>query len=467
MSNVIYAQVSFIDDFDDTLENVMAAEGHVDGIVVVEDGSFTRNMVVKLMSHGAHVVYHPWNDNFPQYRNASLNAARELNGDWVLISDADEHFNAELFRDLKPKIIPFLEEKGVEIAGIRCNEQFSDVEWLDDLDKLKESPGGYRQVEFYKNLLFRLYLDRKPVSYQGVGIGTLHEIWGVMDRPWKTSIYLPSPYAYTHRKSAIRIWRNSARNLVMAGGGDSVGDLNPMWVELRQIMKEYLHVDSWPNFESFIISKQGIHPKLLDWIKRALVFSATDYGTETRQTAKWICWHHRELLNDPEVKLGIANPPKPDPITEIEMYVRKMYFQVLNRHPDRKGLDLYRDLIASGKLKREDLQAVLMSSQEYKSKHPEESEPVEVAVPVKVDVGIRQSDYMRAFMRSRLWNEVWLPRLEVGRFLEEMVDKEHFYREFYKARELGRLDLPQLLKLIDTWKKEEKKLAERAQSQNP
>lgn len=63
----------------------------VDEIVVVDTGSVdeTRNIARRA---GARVIEHPWNDDFSEARNVSLEAAR---GSWILVADADERLHPD------------------------------------------------------------------------------------------------------------------------------------------------------------------------------------------------------------------------------------------------------------------------------------------------------------------------------------------------------------------------------------
>jgi glycosyltransferase involved in cell wall biosynthesis len=444
MTKVAYCQVSFSQDFGDTLENVIAAKGHVDSIIVVEDGSFTDEQVAAFRAEGATLRHQPWNDDFPAYRNASLDEARNQKADWVLVSDADEHFNAELFADLKTKVIPALEAQGFNTAGVRCNEQFDSVEWLDDLDLMKESPGGYRQSTFYKQLLFTLYPD---MNYEGVGYGTVHEVWGSKSVRWKAT-NLPDPYAYTHRKSALRIWRNAARNLVMGGGGDTVGPINKMWTELRDVM-EKMGLENWDQLEGFVMSGEPVPLELAAWVERALVWSASDYGTETRETAKWIVWHHRELLGVESIAYGVAHPPAMTEDEKLEMEIRKTYFLVLHRHPDREGLDNYIKRVKEGKLKLGDLQRALEESDEYKAKFPKQAdmERVRAQIPISVDVGLSPEALTTLIATSKTFQEKLKPKFDIGGAMVELYGEE-FVKKFYQLRNENRLTRESMLKLL-------------------
>ena len=66
--------------------SIMAHEGFIDQLVVVDTGS-TDNSVDIARSFGAEVYFHPWRDDFSWARNKSLEYAK---GQWILIIDADE-----------------------------------------------------------------------------------------------------------------------------------------------------------------------------------------------------------------------------------------------------------------------------------------------------------------------------------------------------------------------------------------
>lgn len=297
----------------------------------------------------------------------------------------------------------------------------------------------------------------------------MHEIWGSVSHPWNPT-NLPDPYHYTHKKSTLRIFRNAARNLVTSGGGDAVASINTMWVELRQIM-DRLGLPDWPSFEKFVtittksaetegvpeapeafvdLTTWGAMADLTAWIKRALVWSATDYGTETRETAKFMLYYWRELLGDPEIKHGLDNPPKPDEKTETEIYVRKVYFQVLGRHPDRGGLDNYVKEIQEGRLTKERLPAVLMQSPEYRQKFGKKEETMKVQLPIDVNITLSEEVLAKLLVQSRTFNEVFKPRLDVGRFIELNVSKD-FWDVFYEQSQAPDFAFGKFVKLLEDY----------------
>ncbi|WP_053956181.1 TPR domain-containing glycosyltransferase [Inediibacterium massiliense] len=78
----------------------------VNEMIVVDTGS-TDDTVKIAKEYGADVFYFPWNDNFSDARNFSLQKAK---GDWILIMDADD----ELEKKDKYKIAPLLDGKEID-----------------------------------------------------------------------------------------------------------------------------------------------------------------------------------------------------------------------------------------------------------------------------------------------------------------------------------------------------------------
>jgi len=360
---VMFCQATFDQDYQETLKCVQRVSPHVDCAIIVEDASLTAEQKQKLEAYpNVKVKTVPFKDDLPAFRNAYLEEAKKIDPyGWCLVSDPDELFNEELTKNIRD-IVKALEEEGFNMAGINCREAFECVEWLDDLDMLKESPSGYRQSTFFKNLLFKLSPN---LRYEGIGeTRNVHETWYAPDVPWRT-VNLDTRFYYEHRKSALKIWRNAARNVFMGGGGDNSGELNPMWKPLRDICDE-LGVYCWRDFEAYI-QKGRVDERLKKWLVEALQVPATNYGTETRETSKWYWAMHPDEVT-PEILERIKTVPPMPKESEIEAYVTKCYFDVLGRHPDEKGKRAYTEHILAGRLRKEDLPKILMNSDEYKQK---------------------------------------------------------------------------------------------------
>ena len=432
MRKIAYCQCTFARDFERTVKCVKLMAPYVDMVIIVADQTVSEKDIERLkkIRDNVHVIHTEFKDDIPAFRNKYM-AYAELNEiDWIVVSDPDEVFNEQFAKDLR-EIVEELEARGYNIAGINCHEQFEDIEWLDELDLLKECPGGYRESTFYKNLLFKL---RPGLRYVGVGIGRVHETWNIQ-KGWKT-VYLPKEkYWYTHTKSALDIWRNAARNVVLGGGGDNVGEINPYWKPLRELMSKH-GIDDWTSFEEKVKTK-NVPKELAQYILKLLEAPNNDWGRECRQLAKWFLWYNREYLTS-EVEDKIKNPPPPTKEQMVIDAVRKIYFQVLGRHPDREGLEHYSKMILEGKLKLEDLPRIFMQSPEYMEKFGvAPPERVRMQIPVNVDIGVTPEMFVEALRRSKVfWSDI-KPLIDVGKFLREQLRDEwrKFERWFYQNRD--------------------------------
>jgi len=470
LTTVAYCQLTYPGDVGLTTLRIKEADGAVDSIIIAAHDC-TPEQIQQMVDASPLVTVKTfdWTDNFPAARNEYLEVAKQQGMDWIVVSDPDEAFNEEFFKLLKPKILPKLEEGGWNMAGINCHEQFEAIEWMDDLEKLKESPGGYRESDFYKMLLFRIYPD---TAYQGIGtMGNVHETWGSQTVPFKP-VNLQKTVWYTHKKSALQIWRNACRNFTIGGGGNNIGAANPMWVEWRRIM-DMLHLKGWNDVEQFVAFGPWADNRManmielvLPWVIKALTFSASDYGTETREAAKYIIYYNEWMRNVPEVKSGLANPPKRTQEEDVRAFVMSAYFQALGRHPDQAGLDNYTQLIMEGKVRPQDLVGILKTSPEHDAKFKEqpstlgppsmgakrgegEVERIRINLPINVDVQLTEDLLVQTLMQSRTYTDKIKPRLDIGKFIESIVDDPaEFYNEFYKAYNKGGMGFKELLDLL-------------------
>ncbi len=436
---VAFCQITFRRDWELTKQHIRDWLDHVDYVIIVVDETVPPEEVEKTRkkfnSPKLIIKQVEFPDHIPEFRNYYVEEAKRLGVSWIVVSDADEWINEQTRKDIY-KICSWAEEHGFTQVGICCREAFEPVEWLpfDRLDELKEYPGGYRESDYYKFLINKICCEK--FRYEGVGVTkTVHEQWGCPIHKQR-GVYLPKDkYWYEHRKSALDIWRNAARNLFLGGGGDNCGPINEMWMELRKICREKLGITKWKDFEEYITSGKPLPPELIDWIKRALVWKATDYGIETRETAKWIIFYHRYLLDDSDIKYGVEHPPKLTEEDEVENFVRKCYFAVLGRHPDREGLEFWKKAILEGKIKKEDLPKYLRSSPEYQEKFMLTAQKLPLNVPVSVNAAITEEALVSVLMRSKAWFSDIKPRLDLAKLIESFLnDRDSFYREFYERR---------------------------------
>ncbi|UYL64971.1 MAG: hypothetical protein QIT33_gp09 [Methanophagales virus PBV300] len=361
MTKIAYCQCTFARDVQRTLECVSLMSEHVDYVFIIADESVSPSQLELIGSNFDNVITKRvhFADDIPAFRNNYLELCEQYGIDWVLVSDPDEVFCHEFAKDLR-EIISDLEREGYNMAGINCREQFEAVEWLDELDLLKECPAGYRKSAFYKNLLFKM---RKGLRYIGVGVGRVHETFNI-NEGWRVKL-LPDKYYYVHRKSALDIWRNAARNMVIAGGGDNVGDVNPYWRKLRTLMQKY-GVKSWMELERCI--KEGEVPsEMVDFFIECLDAPRTNWGIETRQLAKFFLYYNRKYLT-PDVLSKVREMPKQNKESAVKEFVTKCYFFLLGRHPDGAGLEHYSQKLLSGDMSEEDVAVSIAESAEFRER---------------------------------------------------------------------------------------------------
>ena len=436
---IVFCQATFALDLEDTKKCIARVSPYVDEVVIAYDQSLSPEQVGDLQVHASHrvvrTVFFEWKDDMPAMRNAYLVEAKEIGADWVCVSDPDELYSEELVKNLR-HLIEEADSLGYNLLPVHCVDQFDNVEWLDELDKLKETPGGYRETDFWKPLLiFKVYPD---THYEGVGAKkNVHEM--LKSSTEMKARNLPKEYPYVHHKSALRIWRNAARNMFIGGGGDNVGDLNPHWKSLREICSS-LKIDTWPDFEAQV--KTGFEdPRFTEWLFKALQAPPTNWGTETRELAKWYYALHKNEVT-PEILERIKNPPKLTPEMEVENFVTRAYFEVLGRHPDEAGKTQYTQAIIKGQIKREELVAILRQSPEFKQKFlkapPGPTESVRMQVPVNLDVQINEEVFVDAIRRSDILWSIIKPKMDVGGFVLDHLTtrkKKQFIEWFYSKRD--------------------------------
>jgi hypothetical protein len=368
---IIYGQITYDEQFEGTKRCVEEIAPYVDYCIIVceKQRPFTEEQKKTLLRHpNVILMEEEYHDNLPEFRNIYLNKAREIMKQqgkpaWLCVSDSDEFYSEELRKNLR-RLIAEYDAKGYTQLGVRCLEGFEVRDWMDDVDKLKESATNLRQSNYFKSLIFRICCDQ--LHYAGIGNPpyAVHEWWGCPVHPWKP-IYLPPHLTYSHIKSSLTIWRNSARNVYLNGGGNNLGDKVPEWVELRSICNA-LGISCWREYEAYL-KRGNVDPLLKKFLIKCLEMPRTDFGVEYRQMSLWYWALHPDELT-PEILYKIKNPPKLTPEQEVEYFVIRSYRDCLGREPDDAGRRHYTQAILEGRIKREDLPKILMMSEEYRQK---------------------------------------------------------------------------------------------------
>ncbi len=258
MVKIAFCQATYSRDFEETKKCIERVSPYVENVVISYDQTLTAKQVEwlednkNIEKYKLELVKYEWQDNMPEMRNSYLNKAKELGVDWICVSDPDELYSEELCRNLR-EFIEKYDHLGCNMIGVPCRDEFTNIGWLDNLDLAKEQPGG-KETDFWKPILIlKVSGNRDDIKYEGVGKEkNVHET--VVSYGKVKSINLDKKYFYTHKKNALKIWRNAARNMFISGGGDNVGDENTLWTELRSLCKE-MRIDEWSGengFEKFI-----------------------------------------------------------------------------------------------------------------------------------------------------------------------------------------------------------------------
>ncbi|GAH64202.1 unnamed protein product, partial [marine sediment metagenome] len=158
-----FCQSTFKDDFDDTVLCIERVSPYVDFTVIAFDETLTAEQLGWLSDnkekYNLHLAPFIWADDMPAMRNAYLEEAKRLGADWVCASDPDELYSEDLTKNLR-RLIEEHDMQGYNLLPVHVHDQFENIEWLDELDLLKETPGGYRETDFWKPILiFKVYPD--------------------------------------------------------------------------------------------------------------------------------------------------------------------------------------------------------------------------------------------------------------------------------------------------------------------
>jgi len=341
-NQIVFCQIAAPYDMEKALENVKLVQPFIENSIVCCSEISHEEEFKKL---GTILIKSDTNDDFPSHRNLYLEKAKELNFDYVLTCDADERFNPLFLSSINFILSNTPQFNGYEI---KCNYNIDGIEKLDPDEVFRECPGGTgNKTNWWKLVLFKLEPSMKYIGY-GPSDKKVHES---LYRPlWKV-LKLPQKYFMDQNKTAEEIWRNSARNVLISGGGNNVGDANPLHKKLKK------YYNSWLKFYNDAIAN-----KVPDEVKEFIIEHRNDVGydycSENRGAFKW--FKHLDLIYgyESEYKEGEYEG-------SIENYVKSCYFKVLNRHPDHYGLNHYSQLIRQGNISFKDLPNILMNSDEF------------------------------------------------------------------------------------------------------
>jgi len=131
---------------------LQSLQGVADEIVVVDTGCKDNTMAIA-EEFGCVAGFFQWNNNFADARNYSMNLAT---GDWILIMDADEEFEAED----KEKILRYIENPDMDQIAILLRNFFPCEE-----TQTNESLSNKEKYRYTANHLPRLLRNKQTIRY--------------------------------------------------------------------------------------------------------------------------------------------------------------------------------------------------------------------------------------------------------------------------------------------------------------
>lgn len=412
---IVYCTTTYESRMEQTKECIrrIAQFGTFDRMVVIASNSppyevFSNESSNWLLNHGCEVYERLWNDNFPEMRNAYIDKCQI--DDWIVVSDADEWFNEEFCKDVR-EITERAEKDGYQLLLINVHDITNDKE-----GKGEEVPGS-----LYKNLIFRKCSETK---YAGVGETNVHE---TLLPSTMATIKIPPHYYYLHVKEWHEVWERAARNVVAGGGGNNVGEMNEQWIVLKEIMKE-LNLKHWPALRDYLI--KGIpeepmaqpvldtsnpHVKMYEWLIRNRRMGY-DWENEMCDMFRWYFEYLHPEQNYTELEVITDQIPER---AEIMTQIEELYLELLERHADSPGKQMYTRMVEIGEATLEEVRGSIMASSEYQAKHPTDvADVIPLSEKVQFDVNmIVTEDVIRKNIieKSTIFQDRFATPLRLGR----------------------------------------------------
>lgn len=426
----VYCVMSSSDRFDELTKGITIMRPAVDRVVVVCNNSgkylrWTEEQLTILHNLGAETYLREWNGNFPEARNYYLSKCQI--GDWIIVSDSDEHFCDEFPKKLN-WVFAQMVKRGAIYGRINSHDVTYPFGW---------KTGDPEPVELTSEHMKLLIFKYMPgIHYEGaVGIQLVHE--GLKPDPDPKKVTdLPKFFYYRHIKLEQDIWARAARNVWHTGGGNDVGGdpdpkdptkpFNPYWKALRALSTE-LGFDNWYDFEHYL--KLGnIDSRVRDWIL-AHRQKGMDYENEMCDFFRYYFFalHPEEKPEGVDVISELI----PGSLAETLQFVEGVYMQILGRHPSFEEKFLYAKHLMDNRVRREDMEKIFKESPEYRQKNPltvektvpngkgpqdtvVEKLPV-VNIPVNVEVSITPNIIDQTLRHSKYYNEYMRFLVEFGK----------------------------------------------------
>lgn len=329
MSKVAYCTLT--ENLNSAIPNLKSIYNYVDEtIIIFEHGTDFEISTLEYL--GIICIQKDWNDNFSEYRNYYLTAARNLKCDWIFTTDTDEYPSQILCKNIKTFI-----NKALNYDMISFYER--------NVYKIGSGYIIHPDIR-YKQLLFKLY---DGVYYDR---NVHHELLGHS----YTEILADDIYQYSHVKSMFEAQMRWCRDFVIAGG--SVDEYPTEWKELHLIES---CPKKWHEFRSDIINGT-LSQEVKDWIIKYRNIDSTQYvEPHAFFYIYFIVLHPEQNINGETADYnGIIKNTK-----TLKYYIENQYLEVLNRHADLQGMEFYTNMIENNDMNKYNLAKALTNSDEY------------------------------------------------------------------------------------------------------
>lgn len=245
MTRKIHAAAMTQNELKYLVYNVERMLPYVDTVTLVDGGSSDDTIVYfrnwEKRESKIRFFIHPWEDNFPKQRNNYVKRVAEIAkpGDWVLTFDADEVFEINTLENLHA-VADHADALGKNMIGFRCRSV--------------SERGGQRCWENLDEYWKELFIKWDP-NFHYTGYKCHEGKGGIPHNIMRVNLI------YEHVKEENVIWKRGCRNSFVAGGGDNVGESNPIWVKVLKFLQEELGIVSWAEFDKYL-TQGNIHPAL-------------------------------------------------------------------------------------------------------------------------------------------------------------------------------------------------------------
>ena len=344
---LVHAQATYGERVDQTIKGVKILAGNVDRIVIIADETVTKEQTKTLKDLGCEVYMHPWEEDFPRMRNHYL--AKLQDGDWVIVSDPDEWFCDEFAREARTIALDG-DKNEINLFLIPAK----DINLMPDGSTSEKFPS---EKGWAKNLMFKYALGTR---YVNVGTTNVHEHLELTSKGRVARLDF-NRYWYTHYKEWHEVWERAARNLLIGGGGNNVGETNPSWKSLKEIAGG-LGVEKWNDLRDYL-RKGNVDEKLKTWMNNNRT-KGFDWDNEEAELWMW----YFEYLHPEENTDGLVVIQTDPKLQDAMNLVDSAYIEVLGRAADPTGKQIYTKHLLSKKMTREQLIDILKQSDEFKNR---------------------------------------------------------------------------------------------------